>query len=103
MTRGSSFVNGNDLQDCHFNKARKIVQDDLKVGGIYSVENDNGRFGVVKILALEPSIVHIRIYTNSFATRPERIDPSTLYLGSILDDDEFGIGHVPLSRNGFVQ
>jgi hypothetical protein len=73
-----------------------------RVGGIYSIESGEGTFGVVKVLALEPDSVHVRIYKNKFAARPDNIDPSTLSLGSILDGGDFGIGHVPLEPEGFA-
>ena len=78
------------------------MQDELIVGGLYSVESGDGRFGVVKVLALEPGIVHARLYAGKFESRPVNIDPITLSLGSILDDD-FGIGHTPLALEGFMK
>lgn len=85
----------------------------LRVGGLYSVVSDEARqvFSVVKVLVLEPGVVHLRAYQNTFAGRPESIDPAALTLGGLdlntLDDVDFetyrfGIGHMPLSLDDFV-
>ncbi len=76
---------------------------ELKVGGLYSVDDGDGVFRVVKILVLDSSAVHIRMYANEFSTRPETVDPSSLTLGSMDDENGFGIGHLPLSREQFVK
>src|SRR4051812_45909052 len=78
------------------------MQNEPIVGGIYSIESGDGRFGVVKVLALDPGITHVRIYKNKYESRPHTIDPSTLDLGSILTDEDFGIGHAPLATEGFL-
>jgi hypothetical protein len=73
----------------------------LKAGAICTVEDGDGKFGVVKILVLDDEIAHIRIYKNKYNQRPVSIDLKTLSLGSINDKDGFGIGHTPLDRKGF--
>jgi hypothetical protein len=78
------------------------MQDELIVGGLYSVESGDGRFSVVKVLALQPGIVHARLYNNKFGSRPVSIDPAVLSLGSILEGNA-GIGHTPLSLQGFLK
>ena len=70
-------------------------------GGVYSIDNGDGKFGVVKILKLEPGIVHVRVYKNKFATRPTTINLDELSLGSIKDKDGFGMGHLPISEKDF--
>jgi hypothetical protein len=74
---------------------------DLVVGGIYSIVDGGGRFGVVKLLARDDGICHVRIYKQKFASRPEKVDPSELSLGTIHDKDGVGIGHVPLGDEAF--
>jgi hypothetical protein len=78
------------------------VQQDFIPGGIYSFEDGAGKYGVAKVLVVEPEAVHVRLYKNIFDTRPSEIDPTTLSLGSVLTDEEFGIGHLPLAREGFA-
>jgi hypothetical protein len=70
------------------------------VGGIYSIRDERG-FSVVKILALDPDIVHVRMYKNKFESRPSQVNVASLVLGSIQDPDGFGIGHMPVARNTF--
>ncbi len=83
--------------------ARQVRQvSELKVGGIYSVAMEPDQYGVVKILALEPKVVHLRIYKNKFKARPKKLDPATLTMGSILDQDGFGIKHYLLTTALFL-
>jgi hypothetical protein len=74
---------------------------EYKIAGLYSVISGDGRYSVAKILALDEDAVHIRLYKNKFPSRPRTIDPSVLSLGSIYDEDGFGMGHLPLSQEGF--
>ena len=71
-------------------------------GGVYSIDNGDGKFGVVKILKLEPGIVHVRVYKNKFAARPSTIKLDELSMGSIKDKDGFGMGHLPISEKDFA-
>jgi len=80
----------------------RSVSEEWRTGGLYSIANGNGRFGVVKILVLEPDAVHVRIYKQTFPTRPTSVDPQSLTLGGIDDKDGFSIGHAPLSRSTFA-
>ncbi len=72
------------------------------VGALYSIANGDGRFGVVKVLVLEPEAVHVRIYKQKFDTRPTIVDPQSLTLGGVNDKGGTGIGHLPLSRATFA-
>jgi len=83
-----------------FTGCGKSSTEGLTVGGLYSIQ-DGSEFKVVKILAAGDGIVHVRVYKNKFAKRPETVDPSTLSLGSIKDEDGFGMGHLPLDRAMF--
>lgn len=80
---------------------------ELKVGGLYSVDDGEGSFHVVKILVLDDSAAHIAIYANRFPARPTTIDPSALTFGSIDDEnvenEGIGVMHLPLSRETFMQ
>jgi hypothetical protein len=79
---------------------RKRVPSDLAAGDVCSVEAGESRYGIVKVLATDPDTVHVRVYKEKFGWRPERVDTGGLSLGT-MHDDEFGIGHLPLSRAGF--
>jgi hypothetical protein len=76
--------------------------DQWRVGGLYSTEDGKGQFGVVKVLVLEPDAVHVRIYQQTFSSRPTSIDPASLTLGKFDDKRGFSIGHLPLSRTTFA-
>lgn len=71
-----------------------------RAGDVYSVRSDD-HYKIVKILVVDQDAVHIRVYKNSFAERPTRVDLATLSLGTIHDRDGFGIGHLPISLSEF--
>ena len=72
------------------------------VRGLYSVERGDSTFGVVKVLALDPHIVHARLYRNKLESRPKSIDPALLSLGSVFTGEDIGIGHTPLALESFL-
>lgn len=72
------------------------------VGGIYSIDNGDSSFRIVKVLAFGPGVVHVRVYKNKFEARPESVDLDSLTLGTIHDADGFGMGHLPISAESFV-
>jgi hypothetical protein len=69
-------------------------------GDVCSIKSED-RFSVAKILAMSSEVVHVRIYKEKFAIRPQSVEMGALSLGSINDPDGFGVGHVPLSRATF--
>ncbi|CAF3923757.1 unnamed protein product [Rotaria sp. Silwood1] len=74
----------------------------IKAGSICTVENGNGKFGIVKVLVIDDKQIHVTIYKNKYDLRPSQIDLSTLSCGSLYDaDEEIGVGHAPLFREGF--
>ena len=73
----------------------------FQVGGIYSTDDGGGRYGVVKLLAHEDGICHVRLYKQQFSTRPATLDLSTLSLGRAGELD-FGIGHLPIREAEFL-
>jgi hypothetical protein len=70
-------------------------------GGLYSVSDSSG-FGVVKILAIEPDAVSVRVYRERFPTRPDSVEPAALSLGNIDDPNGFGVGHMPVAPRDFA-
>ena len=70
-------------------------------GEVYLVAGKKG-YQLAKVLAVDPGIVHIRLYRNVFPQRPSDIDLDTLELGSIQDPDGFGMGHLPLKYESFA-
>jgi hypothetical protein len=67
------------------------------------VEGESGGFSIVKVLKIDAEGVHIRVFSNRFAQRPADIDISNLYMAGIdrKDDEELGLGHLPLRRETF--
>jgi hypothetical protein len=93
---------------------------DLKAGALYSIYNGDGSdsYGIIKILVLEPPVVHICVYNNDYNERPDHIDPATLRLGfeagafeQAAEEDKVeemfasggvGIAHMPLHLRDFI-
>ena len=69
-------------------------------GDIYSIESGD-QFGVVKVLAVEDDIIHVRLFREKFADRPVAVSTGGLTLGRFDDPEGCGIGHLPLSRTVF--
>ena len=78
------------------------AQSQLFEGGYYSIA-DGASFSIAKILKLDPDKVHVRIYKQHFPQRPRSIDPAALTLGTIDDEDGFGMGHLPLRLESFME
>lgn len=73
----------------------------IKVGSICSVDDGDGKFGIVKILVIEAEIIHVKMYKNKYAERPVAIDINTLSIGSVYDEAGFGVDHQPIDRKAF--
>jgi hypothetical protein len=72
----------------------------LAPGDVCSIKSED-QFAVLKILSKSDDVVHVRVYKEKFATRPNSIEMRALSLGSINDADGFGVGHLPLSCAAF--
>ena len=88
-----------------FEAAPRIAR--VKVGGLYAIAEEQGGYVVVKVLAVDHIAVHLRQYSNQFDTLPDELDPATLDwsldLEKFKSDDQkaIGIGHFPVSLDGF--
>lgn len=71
-------------------------------GGLYAARGADGKFRVTKVLVIDEHAVHIRIYAERFDQLPEGLTSAGLSLGSLSGPDGFGIGHAPISRQGFL-
>ena len=77
---------------------------ELKAGGLYSVDDGDGFYRVVKILVLDEDAAHIAIYANKFSARPRSVDPASLTFGGVGEErDDVGIMHLPLAREAFAR
>ena len=74
----------------------------VKEGALYTMDDGDGFYRVVKILATDDRGVHIRMYKNTWKERPASVDSSSLSLGQVNDPEGFGMGHLPLSKKSFV-
>ncbi len=81
----------------------EAIAQSLKTGGLYSFtqRGKRGPFGIVKILVLEPKIVHVRVYNPCFSVRPTVVEDLDQGVESLLSD--WTIGHLPLALNEFVK
>jgi hypothetical protein len=74
-----------------------------EVGGIYSTIDDKSSYSIVKVLAHEDGVTHVRLYKQKFQSRPVTVDVATLSLGKIDEPGGFGMGHLPLKDETFRQ
>jgi hypothetical protein len=73
-------------------------------GDLFSVVTDDGRYGVMKVLAVDERGVHARLYVQRFDQRPQLAGLGELSLAPFTPDgsNPFSIGHVPLSHQSFA-
>ena len=81
-----------------------VYDDDntIRAGSICTVANGDGRFGAIKVLMVTNLFLEVTIYKNKFDTRPDEVDIDQLTIGTVHDPDGFGIGHVALAPDGFM-
>jgi hypothetical protein len=73
-------------------------------GGLYAIRESENGYNIIKILRIDKNGYHVRIYSNVFEEIPKNIDSDTLYLASMndkKDNEDIGMGHVPVSKSGF--
>jgi hypothetical protein len=87
-------VSAAGMEGCH--RSTELV-----VGGVYSVTDEDGGYRIAKLLVHDGGVCHIRLYKQTFSTRPSKVDPQTLSLGTPDDADGFGMGHLPLREASF--
>jgi hypothetical protein len=66
--------------------------EDIKVGGIYVYKEDTA-YWVVKVLAMDDTAVHVRIYSNQLKAKPGDISSDTL---------KSYLGHAPVPKEDFM-
>lgn len=87
----------------YFHKLRKGTKPGPVVGGLYGSRAEDGSFRVVKVLAADEEAVHVRIYANRFEAMPQNVSSTNISIGAAPGSSGFGIGHAPLSREGFLR
>jgi len=78
-----------------------VRSEQLYIGGLYSIDDGEGWYRIAKVLATDKEGVHIRLYKNRWKERPITIDENSLSLGTVHDNDGFGMGHLPLKKSSF--
>jgi hypothetical protein len=82
-------------------KAEQDLGPEVSVGALYAVPNQDGTWGVSKVLAVDKAVLHVRNYANKFAEQPTEKQIDELTLGGPDHPDGAGVAHLPLSRDGF--
>jgi hypothetical protein len=74
-----------------------------KSGELVSVLTEDGRFGVMKILAVDDRGVHVRLYSQRFVGRPQVADTGNLSTLPVVpvQGNPFSFGHMPFSHASF--
>lgn len=72
----------------------------LEVGGLYAVPRKDGPYSVVKVLAEDQNAYHLRVYSNTFPQAPDASVIPELALGSMGGERAFGVGHLPVPKDG---
>jgi hypothetical protein len=76
----------------------------IAAGNLVSVRVDDGRFGVMKVLAVDDRGVHVRLYVQRFGRRPaaDELGELSIVPPSPEEDVPLSIGHLPLSYRSFA-
>ena len=75
----------------------------LKTGDICTIDAGNGKYGIIKILSIEPERIHIKLFANRFIVRPEKIDIADLYMLSVDDEAANCAEHLPMDKGNFTK
>ena len=81
-------------------EAPRIGQAPLEVGALYAFPRTDGQYSVVKVLAADQHAYHMRVYSNVFPQQPDASVISELALGRIEGEAAFGVGHMPVPKDG---
>ena len=73
---------------------------DMEEGVFYAIEWGDGTFGNVKVLKVDETLVHIRLYPNTYTRNPVGLSPDELEAQAIRNEQP-KIGHLPISRELF--
>jgi|GEM_PF-4660390 len=73
----------------------------FKTGDICTIDMGAGKYGVIKILAIEPERVHIKVFSNTYIGRPEHVDVQLLTTITFDEAENHATEHVPLEKGDF--
>jgi hypothetical protein len=77
--------------------------EEIVVGGLYATRDEDGAYRILKVLAVDEWVVHLRCYADRFEELPTRVSSAELSLGGVGRPEGLGIGHFPLARQAFDQ
>jgi len=64
-----------------------------KAGELYSIPSQ-GKFGIFKVLKVDPKGVHVCVYSNLYSVQPSKINSNELFIDK---KDKSGTNHTPLT------
>ena len=76
-------------------------RDPIELGGMYSVDNADGGYRVVRVLGLRPQEVRVTLYGDHFARRPDSITPAQLSLEPSPGYSGPGFADLKVTRHAF--
>lgn len=78
------------------------IKPDYKAGDVYSVDTGEEMFRVVKVLAVDSGLIHIKIYPAQFRTRPAQVN--TKELGTSKPGTQnTGAAYIPFEKDLFKE
>lgn len=87
--------------DARYDRAARDVPSPV-AGDLWSVLTEDGRYGVMNVLAVDEVGVHARLYAQRFKERPRSFDGVSLTTEPFKPGEiPFSMGHVPLSNASF--
>ena len=77
-----------------FKKIASVLKPhNYKAGELYSIPNQ-GKYGIFKVLKVDPKGVHVRVYSNRYSEIPSKINNSELFIDK---KDPSSAKHTPLT------
>lgn len=77
------------------------MKEEVVVGGLYAMREEDGSYRIVKVLVVDEFAIHLRSYANRFTELPVQVSSSELSMGGLNSAEGFGIGHFPIAPEGF--
>lgn len=90
------------LLSCSDATPKEIKSKDLQSGDICSIVNDSTSFGVLKILAIDDTIFHVKFFRNKYSQRPVQIGITELSMEPDTTHLDFGIPHLAVTKKSFL-
>ncbi|MCE2503852.1 MAG: hypothetical protein J4G05_07315 [Chlorobi bacterium] len=79
----------------------RVAEPPMQAGGLYVVEDGRGGFRPAKMIRFDSAVVHLRLYSNRLAFRPDTIVSDTLHW-RVKSGELPSYEHFPMSRQLFA-